>query len=233
MKHIFLISLLGAFVSVSAMGAVPAGGGAAAGGGEIPAGGGAEVGDELLCRGDKISIQSGYYFPTLDTGSGTKCLAGYYCPSGHFWADCKLRPSQDGTVLLSCDSYFDDRCSSLSSTVSNFNLNKCPDGTTSDAGADSIDDCYPIESPTPSRAPGRIDRNDTNPVCDDTTLGTTSGSTDFEADWTPNTINITWVGNGATVSGGASTCTYDQSFNLPTPPERTGYTFDGWKVVNK
>ncbi|MFQ6778005.1 MAG: InlB B-repeat-containing protein [Alphaproteobacteria bacterium] len=45
-----------------------------------------------------------------------------------------------------------------------------------------------------------------------------------------NTINVTW--NPA--NGNASTtnqCTYDGAITLPTAPEKTGYTFKGWKLV--
>ena len=69
-------------------------------------------------------------------------------------------------------------------------------------------------------------------TCDSCVLGVSSGSANLEADYTANTINITWDDNGATTahSGGASSCTYDSTFNLPTAPSRTGYTFAGWAV---
>lgn len=45
-----------------------------------------------------------------------------------------------------------------------------------------------------------------------------------------NTINVNWHpenGNPST----SNTCTYDGSITLPAQPEKTGYTFKGWKVV--
>ena len=68
--------------------------------------------------------------------------------------------------------------------------------------------------------------------CVQSEIGVSEGTASLEADWSANTINLTWDNNGATTdaTGGASTCTYDQSFNLPIAPERTGYNFAGWKV---
>ena len=68
-------------------------------------------------------------------------------------------------------------------------------------------------------------------TCNSGVLGVSSGSANLEADYTANTINITWDGNGgSTPTGGASTCTYDSTFNLPAAPTKTGYTFAGWAV---
>lgn len=48
----------------------------------------------------------------------------------------------------------------------------------------------------------------------------------------PNIIDIDWdPANGESVI--SNTCIYDDSITLPTPPEKTGYTFNGWKVVDK
>ena len=58
-------------------------------------------------------------------------------------------------------------------------------------------------------------------------------NTECHAVWGPNSISITWDDNNATSahSGGSGTCTYDGDLIIPTtPPQRTGYTFDGWKV---
>lgn len=54
------------------------------------------------------------------------------------------------------------------------------------------------------------------------------------AKWTPGTITgIQWDDNGATTAsvGGDTSCTYDDSIELPTAPQKTGYTFGGWEVV--
>ena len=68
-------------------------------------------------------------------------------------------------------------------------------------------------------------------TCNSGVLGVSSGSANLEADYTANTINITWDGNGgSTPTGGATSCTYDSTFNLPAAPTKTGYTFAGWAV---
>lgn len=54
----------------------------------------------------------------------------------------------------------------------------------------------------------------------------------------PNTINLNWnaVGNVGGETGlqfandGGGMCTYDGIITLPTPPTKTGYTFNGWNV---
>ena len=70
-----------------------------------------------------------------------------------------------------------------------------------------------------------------NATCNSGVLGVSSGSANLEADYTANTINITWDGNGgSTPTGGATSCTYDKTFNLPAAPTKTGYTFAGWAV---
>ncbi|MFQ6777974.1 MAG: InlB B-repeat-containing protein, partial [Alphaproteobacteria bacterium] len=45
-----------------------------------------------------------------------------------------------------------------------------------------------------------------------------------------NTINVTWNPlNGLEPT--TNQCTYDGAITLPTAPEKTGYTFKGWKLV--
>ncbi|MFQ6778254.1 MAG: InlB B-repeat-containing protein, partial [Alphaproteobacteria bacterium] len=69
--------------------------------------------------------------------------------------------------------------------------------------------------------------------CTETTLGTATGPVDIEADWQANTINLTWDANNGTVSGiQNTTCTYADTFELPTSITRTGYEFAGWLVKN-
>ena len=69
----------------------------------------------------------------------------------------------------------------------------------------------------------------TNNDCDNTTLTTYSGSATLEADWSPNTVNVTYY-NGDNVYGNGGQCTYDSTLTLPSHPSRTGYTFAGWTV---
>ena len=69
----------------------------------------------------------------------------------------------------------------------------------------------------------------TNNDCDNTTLTTYSGSAALEADWSPNTVNVTYY-NGENVYGNGGECTYDSTLTLPTAPSKNGYTFAGWKV---
>ena len=72
--------------------------------------------------------------------------------------------------------------------------------------------------------------NEGNPASG--TWGLTSDST-CTAQWTANTIHLTWdvsdADSGGT--GGSDTCTYGQSIELPSNPVKYGYTFEGWKVL--
>jgi uncharacterized repeat protein (TIGR02543 family) len=64
--------------------------------------------------------------------------------------------------------------------------------------------------------------------CDNSTLGTYEGSTNLQAQWTANTINLDFYDGETKLSSG--TCTYDGGIELPEDPTKTGYEFDGWKV---
>ena len=69
--------------------------------------------------------------------------------------------------------------------------------------------------------------------CDESTLGTYSGSADLEIKWEPNTIPIRWYDgdNRLTVQSSAQSCTYDEGLHLPTTqPTKNGYVFNGWTV---
>ena len=59
---------------------------------------------------------------------------------------------------------------------------------------------------------------------------TDSGTKEYWAKWTPKTYTVSFNLNGATGTTPASiSVTYDEHYgDLPTPPERPGYTFDGW-----
>ena len=72
-----------------------------------------------------------------------------------------------------------------------------------------------------------------NALCNETNLGTESGSADIEVVWEANTINTQWyTGYGEnTAAASATTCEYGGTINLPaTNPSRPGYAFAGWKL---
>ena len=74
-----------------------------------------------------------------------------------------------------------------------------------------------------------IAKNAQSATCDSSTIGTTTGPANLQADWTANTINLDFYSNDTKV--GAGSCTYDGGITLPNTPEvPTGYTFGGWKV---
>ena len=64
--------------------------------------------------------------------------------------------------------------------------------------------------------------------CDNDVLSTYSGSANLTANWTGNTINVTWY-NGDTEYD-SNQCTYGGELDVPTAPTKTGYTFKGWRV---
>ena len=78
-----------------------------------------------------------------------------------------------------------------------------------------------------------IGKNESSLTCDDATIGATSGSTDLEAQWTANTINLKWYNDGNEIilqeNDPSKTCSYDGAIVLPTTqPTKTGYNFAGW-----
>ena len=74
----------------------------------------------------------------------------------------------------------------------------------------------------------------TNPAdCNETVLETTSGTANLEANWTANTLHLSWSVDGtpyATNDTNAASCTYDSGITIPTNPSKIGYTFAGWTV---
>jgi hypothetical protein len=50
---------------------------------------------------------------------------------------------------------------------------------------------------------------------------------------TAKTVSLTYVDEDGTtpVAPGSGTCTYDQNFNLPAAPTKSGYRFAGWTLV--
>ena len=74
---------------------------------------------------------------------------------------------------------------------------------------------------------------ETNNGCDNTTLNTYDGDVNLTADWSANTINLTWYNDSAENGGEVHSntqCTYNSGITLPTAPTRNGYTFGGWRV---
>ena len=93
--------------------------------------------------------------------------------------------------------------------------------------------CCPViaDPVTPNIAVG------TNPAsCNESVLETTSGTSNLEANWTANTLNLKWYddvdGNEINPTNpAAATCTYDSGITVPTNSiSKTGYTFAGWQV---
>lgn len=72
-----------------------------------------------------------------------------------------------------------------------------------------------------------------NATCNEDNLGVSSGSADIEIAWEANTIGTTWYKDGVQITGDdvPSSCTYDTAMNLPEPPSKPGYVFDGWTLM--
>ena len=70
--------------------------------------------------------------------------------------------------------------------------------------------------------------------CTNTITGTYSGTTNFEAKWTPKNITLNWYNGDTQITpsnNAANNCTYDGALTIPSnPPSKTGYVFAGWKV---
>ena len=63
-------------------------------------------------------------------------------------------------------------------------------------------------------------------------LETYTGTSNLQADWSANEINLRWYNNNTLmdVDTASADCTYDGTLTPPTAPSRTGYTFKGWRV---
>ena len=72
--------------------------------------------------------------------------------------------------------------------------------------------------------------------CDNSTLNTYSGTSNLQAGWQANTIQLHWYSEDNEIQNVPSTsqsCTYDGSLTPPPVsyvPTRTGYTFKGWRA---
>ncbi len=66
----------------------------------------------------------------------------------------------------------------------------------------------------------------TSASCDNSTLNTYSGTSNLQANWQANQINLAWYSDGTqitTVQDAAKTCTYDGSLSVPSnPPTKVG-----------
>ena len=66
-------------------------------------------------------------------------------------------------------------------------------------------------------------------TCNNSTLETYTGTSNLSANWTPNTINITWYNDDTQFA--SNSCTYGGALTMPNSiPQKTGYTFVGWRV---
>ena len=79
-----------------------------------------------------------------------------------------------------------------------------------------------------------ISQNVTN-GCDTLLVSHPNGSAKLNAKWRPNEINISWYNDGVQITNdpnAAATCVYNEMLSLPTPPNKPGYAFAGWKLIN-
>ena len=86
----------------------------------------------------------------------------------------------------------------------------------------------------PSFADPDIPSSASTANCRNNPLQTYSGTSNLQADWQANTIQLHWY-NGDTeiqnVPSESQSCVYDGTLTPPaTIPTRTGYTFKGWRV---
>ena len=69
--------------------------------------------------------------------------------------------------------------------------------------------------------------------CDNETLSKYTGTANVEINWEPNVIGLKWF-DGDTelnVATASQSCTYDGMITVPpAPPQKLGYTFNGWKI---
>ena len=64
--------------------------------------------------------------------------------------------------------------------------------------------------------------------CNNTDLSTYTGPANLTAQWQGNTINVTWYDGEDTYE--SNSCTYGGTLYVPSAPNKTGYTFRGWRV---
>ena len=79
----------------------------------------------------------------------------------------------------------------------------------------------------------------TSADCDNATLDTYSGTSNLQANWDANEINLHWYADSdatteMNVANASQSCTYDGTLTPPaTIPTKTGYTFKGWTLKHK
>ena len=73
-----------------------------------------------------------------------------------------------------------------------------------------------------------IPSNTNSATCNNATLEKYSGTSNLQANWQANTINITWYNGDSQVA--SNSCTYGGALTIPSAPSKTGYTFKGWRV---
>nr|MBQ0091103.1 hypothetical protein [Candidatus Enterousia merdequi] len=226
MKRIFLISLLGVFVSVAAMGGdrptptVP----------DAPVNPGGPTPEEPMPEEPKYVPFSGQMLDYYDSPQvGVLCMPynDVYacCPSGQPW---DWIGNANGFTCFNADagcpsnSHFNNYPLGAALPDNGLwiasNLCECDSGYSATYNEGEL---ICIES-TPS-APRRvaIAANATNADCDSETLETNSGSTTLTAQWTANTITLKWYNGDKQYS--TNTCTYDSGITLPSQPTKTGY----------
>ena len=65
--------------------------------------------------------------------------------------------------------------------------------------------------------------------CDNDVLSTYSGSANLTANWQGNNISVTWYNDDTQYA--SNSCTYGGNLTMPSSiPQKTGYTFKGWRV---
>ncbi len=79
-----------------------------------------------------------------------------------------------------------------------------------------------------------IPSNATSASCNNATLETYSGTSNLQANWEANQIDLFWYSDDeqiTNIQSAATTCDYDSGLTVPSnPPTKTGYTFNGWTV---
>ena len=74
----------------------------------------------------------------------------------------------------------------------------------------------------------------TSASCDNSTLNTYSGTSNLQANWEANKVNLSWYSDDAQITdvqSAATSCNYDGTLTVPSnTPTKVGYTFNGWKV---
>ena len=87
---------------------------------------------------------------------------------------------------------------------------------------------------SPSYSSG-ITSNANSATCNNSTLETYTGTSNLQANWSANTIELHWYNDNTEITGTTvpSSCIYSGALNPPTGndiPTKTGYTFAGWRV---